>query len=309
MTDYGAPRTGGRHPYKWSLARMFSVSPFILSSTPTDGAWQLFTPVGAARITDVNLVAALSELGAMASHICESEIARLLERQALPVSAAQQFLERLKVLRRIDETKSVVVFSPSASIATSVADLILSRDAVSCRFCTDISEIGDADLILVIQDRYDARLVRALYAFCKDRKERIILHSYFVFRHFVIDGFYSAAIDLPDHFSGLHNIAGLDRSAKFKPESWADYFFADPYAIETLPVPTFPAAGIEVSAALHLVYTRMRPFLSEGVSPLFPDDLSTVIELNLDTGRIERHRGVHSNFSTSPRDVWREDSP
>lgn len=282
---------------------MFSVSPFILSSASADGAWQLFTPLGAARVTDANLVAALGELSTLDRHVHEDAIGELLERQALPVSAAQQFLERLKVLRRIDEKKNIVIFSPLESIAAGLAELVLNRDAVSCRYCTKVTDFAGADLVLAIQDQYQPQLAREIYSACKEKKECILLHSYFVFRHFIIDGFYSPAIDLPDHFSGLHNLAGLDRSAKFKPASWADFFFADPYAIETLSVPTFPSADIEISAALHLAYTRMRPLLTDGVSPLFPDDLSTVIELNLDTGRVERHRGVHSNFSSTLREI------
>lgn len=286
-----------------SSRSMFSVSPFVLSSAPADGAWQLFTPVGAARITDANLVAALGEIKALRSRVDEVEIEKILERKTLPVSAAQQFLERLKVLRKVEDMKTVAVFSPSQTLADDVVQLILDRDAVSCRACTTLSDIADADLILAIQDRYEPGLAKDIYAACKSKREAILLHSYFVFRHFIIDGFYSSAIDLPDHFSGIHNLAGLDRSSKFKPSSWADYFFSDPYAIETMHVPTFPAAQIETAVALHLAYMRLRPLIADGVSPLFPDDLSTVIELNLDTGRIERHRGVHSNFSSSLREI------
>ncbi|MBD9448607.1 MULTISPECIES: McbB family protein [unclassified Rhizobium] len=282
---------------------MLSVSPFVISSAPTDGAWQLFTPVGAARVTDANLVAALGEIKRLQSRVHEREIEKILESQTLPVTAARQFLERLRVLRKVEDMKTVMVFSPSRKLADDVAQLILDRDAVSCRSSANIADIEGADLILAIQDRYEPELARKIYAACKSRKESILLHSYFVFRHFIVDGFYSPAIDLPDHFSGIHNLAGLDRSSKFKPSSWADYFFSDPYAIETLAVPTFPASQIETATALHLAYMRLRPLIADGVSPLFPDDLSTVIELNLDTGRIERHRGVHSNFSSSPRDI------
>lgn len=282
---------------------MFSISPIVLNSEQVDGAWQLFTPVGAAQITDAKLADALRELSTLQPRVPKSEIEQIFEAKDIPVSEALQFLERLKVLRSIEESKSVVIFSPSQDIADNIARLVLERDAVLCSSCTELSQIEGADLILAIQDQYRPSLAREIYSTCKKKKETILLHSYFVFRHFIIDGFYSSAIDLPDHFSGLHNLAGLDRSSKFKPSSWADYFYRDPYSVETISLPTFPTADIERSAALHLAYLRLRPLLTDGVTSLFADDLGTVIELNLDTGRVERHRGVHSNFSSSLRDI------
>lgn len=282
---------------------MFSIAPFVLDAADDNGACKIFTPTGAASITDANLAAALRELASMRPSINDFDVAQVLERNSLPVDAARQFLSRIKVLRQVDSINDVVVYCKSESVCGAVAECIERNDAVACKSVREIDLIGTPSFLVAIQEKYSSALVRELYSACAENRKCILLHSYFVFRHFVIDGFYSPLMGLPDHFSGLHNLAGLDRNPGFKPVSWADFFLADPYAAEALFVPTFEASGIEISAALHLLYTRFRPLLAEGVAPLFPDDLSTVIEMNLDTGRIERHRGAHSNFSSGPRNI------
>lgn len=282
---------------------MYLISPFILDPVGVDGTCKLFTPMGVASIIDTDLAAALRELSSMRPHVCQDEVIEVLRRNALPVDAAEQFLSRIKVLREIKPDDSLVIFCASREIGNALADCIGNNDAVACLPVTDIEQIGCPSLLLAVQTSYSVAAVREIYSVCHRCSNCILLHAYFVFRHFVIDGFYSASMGLPDHFSGLHNLAGLDREPGFKPASWADFFLSDPYAIDVLSVPTFTPSEMESGAALHLLYTRLRPMLAQGVSPLFPDDLSTVIEMNFDTGRIERHRGVHSTFSSEPRSI------
>ena len=282
---------------------MYSISPFVLDVVGVDGSCRIFTPTGAASITDANLASALREFASMRSRVGDGEVTQVLERNALPVEAAEQFLSRIKVLRRMSADNDVVVYCRSENMCHALTDCIEGNDAVTCMVSTDIEHIGNPTFLIAIQETYSAKTVRDLYAVCAENKQCIFLHSYFVFRHFVIDGLYSPSMGLPDHFSGLHNLAGLDRNPAFKPISWADFFLSDLYSVETLSVPTFQASTIETSAALHLLYTRFRPLVAQGVAPLFPDDLSTIIEMNLDTGRVDRHRGAHSTFSFGPRSI------
>lgn len=282
---------------------MYSISPFILDAADADGACRLFTPTGATSITDANLASALREFSSMRPHAGQAEVAEVLQRHALPIDAAGRFLSRINVLREMKSDDGVVIFCPSDDLGNALAGCVRNNDAIACHPVADIAEIGNPTFLVAIQAAYSPAAVRQIYAACARNPNCIVLHAYFVFRHFVIDGFYSPSMGLPDHFSGLHNLAGLDRNPGFKPTSWADFFLSDPYALETIAVPTFAASEIEAAAALHLLYMRLRPLLTQGVAPLFPDDLSTVIEMNLDTGRIERHRGAHSTFSAAPRSI------
>ncbi|EHS51979.1 hypothetical protein PDO_4945 [Rhizobium sp. PDO1-076] len=282
---------------------MYTISPFVLESADIDGVYKLFTPTGAASITDVNLAAALREFSPIRPRINKHVALEILERNGLPIDAAEQFLIKLKILRRMKSDESVVIYCSSDEISRSLAKCIENNDAIICTSVHELALIGRPTFLIAIQAAYTPAAAREIYDACARCPECIVLHAYFVFRHFVIDGFYSASMGLPDHFSGLHNLAGLDRNPGFKPISWADFFLADPYAVTSLSVPTFAALEIEAAAALHLLYTRVRPLLADGVAPLFPDDLSTIIEMNLDTGRIERHRGAHSTFSAGPRSI------
>jgi len=282
---------------------MYTISPFVLEPVDIDGVYKLFTPTGVASITDVHLAAALREISPIRPQIKRQAVSEILKRNGLPIDAAEQFLIKLKVLRRMKSDESVVIYCPSAEISQSLAKCIENNDAIICTSVHDLALIGTPTFLIAIQPAYAAAAAREIYDACARYPECIVLHAYFVFRHFVIDGFYSASMGLPDHFSGLHNLAGLDRNPGFKPTSWADFFLADPYAVSSLSVPTFATLEIEAGAALHLLYTRMRPLLADGVAPLFPDDLSTIIEMNLDTGRIERHRGAHSTLSAGPRSI------
>lgn len=282
---------------------MLSISPIVVESNDPSGPCRLFTPMGAASITDANLVSALRELKGMRPRATEDDVSRVLEDNKLPVDAAKSFLIRLNVLKEISSEKRLVVCCNTVAVARAFADYVIGNDAIDCDVVSDADEITRDAYIVYIQTSYSAENVSRLYKACARFDSCIILHSYFVFRHFVIDGFYTPKMGLPDHFSGLHNLAGLNRNPDFKPISWADYFLSDEYAVESLKVPTFDISEIEIHAALHLLYTRLRPFLTLGVAPIFPDDLSTVIELNLDTGRVERHRGVHSVFSPEPRRI------
>ncbi|QND61803.1 McbB family protein [Mesorhizobium huakuii] len=282
---------------------MYTISPFVLEPADIDGVCKLFTPTGAASISDANLAAALREFSSIRPYIDEHCVSEILERNALPIDAAEQFLTKLKVLRRMKSDESVVIYCASDEISRSLGKCIENNDAITCTSIDDLALIGNPTFLVAIQAAYSSTTAREIYAACARSPECIVLHAYFVFRHFVIDGFYSASMGLPDHFSGLHNLAGLDRNPGFKPTSWADFFLSDPYALNSLSVPTFAALEIEAAAALHLLYTRLRPLLADGVAPLFPDDLSTIIEMNLDTGRIERHRGAHSTYSAEPRTI------
>jgi McbB family protein len=282
---------------------MYTISPFVLEAADVDGAFRLFTPTGAASITDANLASALREFSSIRPHVDQHSVSEILARHALPIDAAEQFLTRIKVLRRLKSDESVAVYCPSNDVSRALSTCIENNDAIICNSFEDLTLVQNPTFLIAIQPAYSPSLAREIYAACAKWPNCIVLHAYFVFRHFVIDGFYSASMGLPDHFSGLHNLAGLDRNPGFKPASWADFFLSDPYAVNSLSVPTFAASQIETAAAIHLLYTRVRPLLSDGVAPLFPDDLSTVIEMNLDTGRIERHRGAHSTFSAEPRTI------
>lgn len=280
---------------------MISIAQFLLKPA-RNGSWNLFSPAGATRITNTNLAKALQELATAGSRISSDAATNIFQINDLPAETAIEFLITIRIFRKVREDKNITIYSPSMDIARSLASNIETTEGLACKIATKIEEVGPSNFLIAVQDHYSPPSAREIYSICRKHDNCILLHSYFVFRHFVIDGFYSSAMGLPDHFSGLYNIAGLERGIDFKPASWADFFLTDYLAVEEMEIPTFEPSEIERAAALHLVFTRFRPLLNNGLS-LYASDLSTVTELNLDTGRVDRHRGVHSSYSDEPRNV------
>lgn len=279
---------------------MFSISQFLITNLQ-EGIWNLFSPSGATRISNQSLARALQSLESSGSRISKVDAATIFNTQGLDADEAISFLTSIRILRAAHEEASISIYSPSEEIVFLLAESIKLTEGVACKTFTRINSIELSSLLIAVQDQYSSSTAREIYTTCRKQK-CILLHSYFVFRHFVIDGFYSSKMGLPDHFSGLYNLAGLERGIDFKPASWADFFLTDYLAIEKAYVPTFAPTEIERSAALHLLSTRFRPLLNNGLS-LYANDLSTVVELNLDTGRIDRHLGIHSLYSDEPRDL------
>jgi hypothetical protein len=145
---------------------MFLISPFILDAADADGVWKLFTPTGAASITDANLAAALHEFSTMQPHVARTEVANVLQRNALPVDAAGQFLSRIKVLREIKPDDSLVIFCPSNDLGDTLAACIKVNDAIACHSVADIADVGSPSFLVAIQSTYSAAAVREIYASC-----------------------------------------------------------------------------------------------------------------------------------------------
>lgn len=280
---------------------MYLISPFSVRTLTSEGGWQVFTPIGVTRLNNQSIVGVLNDFTRFKSIISHSEVCNVLESHQLPVSDAIDFLKRIKIIKTFEEANKLLVISPSLTIAEQFSEILAARDAIHCRYCTRFEDIGGEKIVVAIQDAYDGQFANRLYEACEAKADAIILHSYFVLRHFIIDGFYSKWTNLPDHYSGLYNLAGLERASKFKPASWADFFFSDLYSVEMRAVPTLPLENFEISTALFMLRRRLLPIISEGMDPLFSDDLSTVTEINLDTGTITHNPGMHSSYSESAR--------
>jgi McbB family protein len=176
--------------------------------------------------------------------------------------AGRSFLERINVLKRYRDDVRVVVYSTDGAIAAMVAAQIEGKDAINVDVIDDLDDIRGSTILICVQAQYDQGLSRLIVDLCHEEPDLFLLHAYFVLRHFVIDGFYSARMALPDHFSSLYNLAGLDRSSKFKPSSWADIFFAHASAVSATTIPTLSRSALEEGAALHLLYTRFRQLIA-----------------------------------------------
>jgi McbB family protein len=225
----------------------------------------------------------------------------MIEQGVEDTSAALAFLQNIQLLLTIDSAHRVEVTSVQVELAEQFSDHLRRNDSIEVTVCPEPSGDPDLSLVVVIQGRYSQTHVRRCLDILARSPSVLMVHGYFVLRHFVIDGIYSGVLQSPDHFSSLSNLAGLERPLGFKPTTWADIYLADPQAVVTRAIPTIPPSDLDTSAALHLLYCRVRPFLSPSSPPVFADDLSTIVELNLDTGNVSRHRGFHSMFESRVR--------
>lgn len=268
---------------------MYSISPFVLGRAGAGEDYRLFAAFGEASIVDANLAAAMHEIAAMQRCVEGREIKQVFERHGLPVEATRRFLRRIHILRLLKVQEDVVVFSKSSEFCRAITDCVACNDAFRWSSTSDIGRIGRPRLLIAIQEMYSPDFVRDLYSWCVDNPDCIVLHAYFVFRHFVIDGFYCLSLGTPDHFEGLRKLAGCERQRALKPTSWVDFFLDDHGSVGTSPIPTFKASSIEISSALYLLYIRFRSMAGQGAASRLPDDFATTIEMNLDSGHIDRH--------------------
>ncbi|WP_288191598.1 McbB family protein [uncultured Phyllobacterium sp.] len=286
----------------------FNIQPYAKIVGEDDGMPFICTPSGVTRLHDHSMIDVLTHLKALGVSTNQPAIDQLFADQNIDPRAGRSFLERINILKRYRDDVRVVVYSTDGAMAVMVAAQIERNDAVDVVIIDELGDISGPTILICVQAQYDHGLARAIVDLCHHKPDLFLLHAYFVLRHFVIDGFYSVRMALPDHFSSLYNLAGLDRSSKFKPSSWADVFFAHASAVSTTTVPTLPRSSLEESAALHLLYTRFRQLIASEMVPVFSDDLGTVTEMNLDSGHIQRHRANHSSFSSSMRD-WAVSPP
>jgi McbB family protein len=280
----------------------FNIQPFANIVGDDDDMPFICTPSGVTRLHDNSMIDALDRLRALGSSAGQSAIDQIFSDQSIDPEAGRNFLERINILKRYREDVKVAVYSRDPAIAALIAAQIERNDAIDAAIIDDLGDTSGSTILICVQAQYDQELSRFVVDLCHRQPDVFLLHAYFVLRHFVIDGFYSARMALPDHFSSLYNLAGLDRSAKFKPSSWADIFFAHANAISATAIPTLSRSALEESAALHLLYTRFRQLIASEMLPVFSDDLGTITEMNLDSGSIQRHRANHSSFSSSMRE-------
>ena len=280
----------------------FNIQPFAKVIGDDDSMPFVCTPSGVTQFHSTSMVDALDCLKELGPSARQTEIDTILADRKIDPEAGRIFLERINILRRYRDDLRVAVHSPGSGIAPLVAAQIRTNDAIDVYTIDDPSDIAGPVILISIQAEYNKKTARSIVEACNANQDIFLLHAYFVLRNFVVDGFYSSRMALPDHFSSLYNLAGLDRSSKFKPSSWADIFFSQVGTIHSSTIPTLKRSAIEEMAALHLLYTRFRQLISSETTPVFSDDLGTITEMNLDSGAVLRHRANHSHYSASVRE-------
>lgn len=280
----------------------FNIQPFAKIVGDDDDMPFICTPSGVTRLHDHSMIDVLDRLKVLGASAKQPAIDQIFTDRNIDPDAGRSFLERINILKRYRDDMKVAVYSRDSAIAALIASQIERNDAIDAAIIDDLGDISGSTILICVQAQYDQELSRFVVDLCHRKPDVFLLHAYFVLRHFVIDGFYSARMALPDHFSSLYNLAGLDRSSKFKPSSWADIFFAQASAISATAIPTLSRSALEESAALHLLYMRFRQLIASEMVPVFSDDLGTITEMNLDSGSIQRHRANHSSFSSSMRE-------
>jgi McbB family protein len=246
------------------------------------------------------MIAVIKALQSYSGPIAQSALHTLLENHDIKGDLGQAFLERLGVIQPRRTDIAVAVYSKDKESVDLLLAHIRANDSVEASATDDPLNILEPTLFVVIQSAYCPHFSLEITDICRKNKNLLLLNAYFIFRHFIIDGLFSYEMGLPDHFSVIDRFIFLDRSPHFKPASWSELFYADS-TTQLTSVPTLPVAPLEKIGALYTLYTRLRPLISYGTPPFFPNDMSTIFELNLDTGVLQKHVGAHSPHSLSSR--------
>jgi len=256
-----------------------------------------YTTQGAVRLTSLTMQEALKSLKICQTPITQEALHALLAHYEIEPKAGQVFLERMRIIGLIPPTNAVAIYTSEPRMGEALLTHIQANDAVDITLTDDPLSLAEPTLLIALQATYCPSFSRQVTQMCTTNHNLLLAHGYFIYRHFISDGLFSAAMGLPDHFTMIEHLTSLERSANFRPSSWAELFCGSPS--QRTSIPTLPMTALEKNAGLHMFYSRLRNFFSYGTSPFHVSDISTIWELNLDTGIVEKHRSTYSSLASS----------